>query len=135
MPPKKFNDKKPAAKKPTAKKPAAKKPPAKKPPAKKPPAKKKVTKKPERSSVSFKKPTRISNKLCIFLNKPFGTEMSRVEVTKHLTAYIRAKNLQKKSNPRKINADEKLKNLFYLQNDQELTYFNLQRLLQPHFLM
>ena len=125
-------DKKPADKKPAAKKPAAKKPAAKKPAAKKT-TKKKTTKKPKRSSSGFAKPTIISKELCDFLQKSYGTEMARTEVTKHLTTYIKDHNLQDKSDKRKIIPDEKLKNLLKVQNDEQVTYFNLQKWLKPHF--
>jgi upstream activation factor subunit UAF30 len=86
-----------------------------------------------RSPSGFVKPTLISAELATFLGKPAGTEMARTEVTREINAYIRAQGLQDKTNGRKINADAKLSALLKLKKDEELTYFNLQRFMGPHF--
>jgi len=86
-----------------------------------------------RSPSGFVKPTLISNELASFLGKSQGTEMARTEVTREINAYIRANSLQDKTNGRKINADAKLSSLLKLKADEELTYFNLQRYMSPHF--
>jgi chromatin remodeling complex protein RSC6 len=59
--------------------------------------------------------------------------MARTEVTRDINAYIRKNNLQDKANGRKINPDEKLAELLKLKKTDELTYFNLQRYMSPHF--
>jgi chromatin remodeling complex protein RSC6 len=86
-----------------------------------------------RSPSGFVKPTLISPELATFLGKTQGTEMARTEVTREINAYIRANSLQDKTNGRKINADAKLSSLLKLKVDEELTYFNLQRYMSPHF--
>jgi len=86
-----------------------------------------------RSPSGFVKPTLISAELATFLGKTQGTEMARTEVTREINAYIRANSLQDKTNGRKINADSKLSSLLKLKADEELTYFNLQRYMSPHF--
>uniref|UniRef100_A0A6C0HHC9 DM2 domain-containing protein n=1 Tax=viral metagenome TaxID=1070528 RepID=A0A6C0HHC9_9ZZZZ len=86
-----------------------------------------------RSPSGFVKPTLISSELATFLGKTQGTEMARTEVTREINAYIRANSLQDKTNGRKINADSKLSSLLKLKADEELTYFNLQRYMSPHF--
>ena len=87
-----------------------------------------------RSPSGFVKPTLISVDLAAFLGKPHGTEMARTEVTREINAYIRANNLQDKTNGRKINADAKLASLLKLTaGGEDLTYFNLQRYMSPHF--
>jgi chromatin remodeling complex protein RSC6 len=86
-----------------------------------------------RAPSGFVKPTKISDELASFLQKPSGSEMARTEVTRDINAYIRANNLQDKSNGRKINPDTKLAALLKLKNTDELTYFNLQRYMSPHF--
>ena len=82
----------------------------------------------------FVKPRLISDQLASFLGKTKGTEMARTEVTREINGYIRANSLQDKTNGRKINADAKLSSLLNLKADEELTYFNLQRYMTPHFL-
>ena len=86
-----------------------------------------------RSPSGFVKPTLISNELAVFLGKTQGTEMARTEVTREINAYIRTNKLQDTQNGRKINADKKLKTLLKLNEGDELTYFNLQRYMSPHF--
>jgi upstream activation factor subunit UAF30 len=86
-----------------------------------------------RAPSGFVKPTRISDELAKFLDKPSGTEMARTDVTREINKYIRAQNLQDKENGRKINPDTKLSNLLKLKKTDELTYFNLQKYMSPHF--
>jgi len=86
-----------------------------------------------RSPSGFVKPTLISNELATFLGKSNGTEMARTEVTREINAYIRKHNLQDKENGRKINPDSSLSKLLKLNAEDELTYFNLQRYMSPHF--
>jgi len=89
---------------------------------------------PERKPSGFLKPMLISDELAMFLGKPLGSEMTRVDVSHELNAYIEANGLQDKDNSRKINPDEKLNNLLRLKEDDELTYFSLQRYMKPHFI-
>jgi upstream activation factor subunit UAF30 len=86
-----------------------------------------------RAPSGFVKPTKISSELANFLGKPNGTEMARTEVTREINKYIRANKLQDKDNGRIILADTKLRKLLKLKKDDELTYFNLQRYMSPHF--
>jgi upstream activation factor subunit UAF30 len=92
-----------------------------------------------RAPSGFVKPTKISNDLAAFLGKEPGTLMARTDVTKQITAYIRANDLQDKTNGRLILADDKLKKLLNYDEKkvtdpkQQLSYFNLQRFLSCHF--
>ena len=86
-----------------------------------------------RAPSGFVKPTKISDELASFLGKDKGSEMARTDVTREINKYIRAHNLQDASNGRKINPDPKLQSLLRLNTTDELTYFNLQRYMSPHF--
>ena len=86
-----------------------------------------------RAPSGFVKPTRISDELATFLDKPSGSEMARTEVTRDINKYIRTNKLQDETNGRKINPDSKLAALLKLKKTDELTYFNLQRYMSPHF--
>lgn len=87
----------------------------------------------KRAPSGFAKPTVISKQLCDFLGESEGVEMARTEVTKKLTEYIKAQDLQDPSNRRIIKPDKKLRKLLGVKNDQEVTYFNLQKFMKVHF--
>merc|ERR1712188_349911 len=87
----------------------------------------------KREPSGFAKPTQISKDLCDFLGKSYGTEMARTEVTKYLTEYIRTNNLQFPKDKRKIIPDKKLQKLLGSSKEDEVTYFNLQKWMKPHF--
>jgi len=86
-----------------------------------------------RKPSGFTKPSLISNELATFLNVPSGTEMARTEVTKEINKYIITHKLQDPANGRRILADGKLRKLLKLSKSDELTYFNLQKFMSPHF--
>jgi chromatin remodeling complex protein RSC6 len=86
-----------------------------------------------RKPSGFVKPAPISPELAKFLKKSSDELVARTEVTKEITAYIRKHNLQDKDNGRYIHADDKLRKLLKVKKGDELTYFNLQRYLAPHF--
>lgn len=86
-----------------------------------------------RAPSGFVKPTLVTDELATFLGKPSGTEMARTEVTREINKYIRANGLQDKDNGRKINPDDKLATLLKIGKSDELTYFNLQKYMSPHF--
>ena len=86
-----------------------------------------------RAPSGFVRPSLISDELATFLGKPVGSEMARTDVTREINKYIRANNLQDKDNGRKIIPDKMLKTLLKLEDSIELTYFNLQKYMGPHF--
>ena len=86
-----------------------------------------------RQPSGFVKPTKISDELASFLGKDKGTEMARTEVTREINQYIRTHSLQDKANGRNILPDSKLTSLLKLKEGDELTYFNLQKYMSPHF--
>ena len=86
--------------------------------------------KPARLSI-FEIPTKLSDDLCGFLGKPKGSEMSRSNVTKAVTTYIKEKGLKNKHD---IKPDAPLKKLLGVPETEGLTYFNLQRYLNKHYL-
>jgi len=80
----------------------------------------------------FEKPTPISDELAIFFGKELGSLMARTEVSKQIHDYVMQQKLQNAANRRIIHPDAKLKQLLNVNND-ELTYFNLQKYLKFHF--
>ena len=86
-----------------------------------------------RAPSGFVKPSPISSELAKFLGQPEGAEMARTDVTREINKYIRANSLQDPENGRKINPDKKLCDLLKIDDSVNLTYFNLQRYMGPHF--
>ena len=86
--------------------------------------------KPRKPSI-FEIPTPLSNELCSFLARPNGSLESRSNVTKAVTAYVKTHNLKDKHT---IKPDAKLKSLLSVKDDEVLTYFNLQKYLNRHYL-
>ena len=106
--------------------------------------KKKVTKDPDapkKNPSGFAKPTRISAELATFLGLSEGDLIARPAVTKGITAYIQAHELQKVENRRIIDltkpGGQGLIDLLKIPGNvdlsNELTFFNLQKYLKIHF--
>ena len=85
--------------------------------------------KPARVSI-FQIPVKISPELCSFMGRPAGSEESRSNVTKYVTTYVKEKNLKNKHD---INPDDKLRALLRVPASDKLTYFNLQKFLNVHY--
>ena len=79
----------------------------------------------------FEIPTKVTEELCVFLGKPKGTLISRSNVTREINNYVKEKNLKNKHD---IKPDAALKKLLRLTDADNLTYFNLQRYLNTHYI-
>ncbi len=86
-----------------------------------------------KSPSGFAKPNKISDELCDFIGVPRGTEKSRTDITRYINTYVKEHNLNKPSNKRVILPDEKLKAILNVKDDEEVTFFILQRLISHHF--
>lgn len=86
-----------------------------------------------RAPSGFVKPAGISKELAKFLNVPEDTMIARTDVTKLITAYVKEHSLQDSDNGRKILPDAKLSSLLGVKASDEVTYFNLQKYMKPHF--
>ena len=85
---------------------------------------------PKRAPSIFERPVQVTDELCAFLVKPKGTLMSRSEVTKGVNNYVKEKSLKNKHD---IKPDAALKKLLLIGEGEPLTYFNLQRYLNRHY--
>ena len=84
----------------------------------------------------FMRPVKISDELASFLGKAAGTVMGRQDANDEIRQYVALHNLKEteKGKGRNINPDAKLSALLKLPKDEQLTYFNLQKYMKPHFI-
>ena len=88
---------------------------------------------PNKPPSGFAKPGPISDELRAFLKLGPDELIARTEVTKKITEYCKANNLQKAEDKRTINVDATLKKLLRLKKGDELTFFNLQKYMKVHY--
>ena len=81
---------------------------------------------------NISQPYLISNELADFLEIKHGSLLSRLDVSKKISHYIKKYNLQEKECSRVIIPDNKLKILLNI--SEQLTYFNLYKYLRPHLI-
>ena len=86
--------------------------------------------KPKRPNV-FQEPQNISADLCKFFGKTNGSQMSRAEVTSGVSTYVKKHGLQ---NKHEIKPDAALKALLGVSDADTLTYFNIQKYLNKHYI-
>lgn len=75
----------------------------------------------------------ISKDLCNFMGKDEGTSIARTEVTKFICSYIKQNSLTDEENNKVIKPDKKLQSLLGTDPDAVITYFNIQRFMNKHF--
>lgn len=84
----------------------------------------------------FMKQVPISKEMAKFASWEPSQLRSRVEVTKFICDYVKQHNLQNPQDRRQILPDDKLSKLLNYDSkkaDKPLTYYYLQRVIQPHF--
>jgi len=87
-----------------------------------------------RKPSGFAVPTKISDELCVFMQKPKGSSAARTEVTQYIIKYIKDNDLQWNENRKIIKPNNDLKILLNVKEDDEVTYFNIQRFMNKHFI-
>ena len=85
----------------------------------------------KRAPSIFERPTQVTAELLTFLGRPAATLMSRSEVTKAVNEYVKANGLKNKHD---IKPDGPLRKLLAIGEAEPLTYFNLQRYLNRHYI-
>jgi chromatin remodeling complex protein RSC6 len=86
-----------------------------------------------RKPSGFAVPTKISADLCNFMGKKKGSSVARTEVTQYIISYIKSNDLQWAENRKIIKPDVPLKKLLGVEDKEEVTYFNLQKFMNKHF--
>jgi chromatin remodeling complex protein RSC6 len=93
----------------------------------------KKEKDPNAPPTGFEKPVNVSPELGNFLGLKKGEQISRANVTSKVSAYCKEGGLQKKTDGRYIFPDEKLAKLLNIQSNSEITFFDIQKFLKPHY--
>ena len=96
--------------------------------------KKNLKMKKNKKASGFAVPTNVSDKLSNFMGLSVGQQIARTEVTKYIIQYIKSNNLQNPTNNQCILPDNKLKTLFDYNDGEEITYFNIQKHMNKHFI-
>ena len=84
----------------------------------------------ERKPSIFQIPVPVTDELSLFLGGGKNNQMSRSQVTKAISAYVKANGLNDKH---KINPNPALRKLLTVKEGDELTIFNMQSYLQKHY--
>lgn len=78
----------------------------------------------------FKKPLQVSPELKTFLGLADGERISRADVTRRVSAYLEQHGLK---NGQHISLNDTLKALLKVPDDVKLTFLNIQKWINPHF--
>jgi chromatin remodeling complex protein RSC6 len=84
----------------------------------------------ERKPSIFQIPVPVTDELSLFLGGGKNNQMSRSQVTKAISVYVKANGLNDKH---KINPNPALRKLLTVKEGDELTIFNMQSYLQKHY--
>lgn len=87
---------------------------------------------PRSTNSGFMKPVKISRDMQKFTGLKDDQLVSRVDVTKAICQYVKTNNLQNQEDRRQFTPDDKLGKL--LGTHEPLTYYNLQKHIQHHFI-
>lgn len=79
----------------------------------------------------FRKPQTVSPELKSFLNLATDEKISRADVTRRVNEYVTAHSLK---NGQKISLDDKLRSLLTPPADVEITFLNIQKYLNRHYI-
>ena len=86
-----------------------------------------------RAESGISRPTQISSELAKFLNEDVNNKVARTDVIKRIAVYVKEHQLENPENRRQIKPDAALQKLLKVSQKDEVTYFNLQKHLAPHF--
>jgi len=86
-----------------------------------------------RKPSGFASPSAVSDELCIFMDKPKGSLISRTEAIKVISKYIADNKLKHPDNKSIVVPDEKLAKLLGDTTGVKLTFFTMQKFITQHF--
>lgn len=79
----------------------------------------------------FNKPLDVTPELRKFLNLPEGEKISRSQVTRNINTYVEQKGLK---NGQNITLDDTLKALLHPPEGTQVTFLNIQKYINPHYI-
>ena len=88
----------------------------------------------ERPLSGFAMPSLLSDELYDFLKLEKGTKVPRKDVTRMINEYIKKNELRDEKDKRNIKPNAELRKIFNSNNDDKITYFNLQSFMKHHFI-
>ena len=74
----------------------------------------------------------MSNELENFLSVDHGTQMTKAEVMKSISNYIKEKDLQIATDRRKFVPNKELSKIFGMKKSQNLTFVEINKMISPH---
>ena len=87
-----------------------------------------------RKPSGFASPSAVTDELCVFMDKPKGTLISRTEAIKFISKYIADNKLKHPDNKSIVVPDEKLSQLLGDTMGVKLTFFTMQKFITQHFI-
>lgn len=77
-------------------------------------------------------PLSLSNELESFLSVEHGTKLTKAEVMKSISTYIKTKNLQIEQDRRKFLPNKQLSKIFNIKKPENMTFVEINKHVSPH---
>jgi len=89
----------------------------------------------EKRPTIFTTPVTIKDELCVFLNKPKGTQMTPADVTRAFSAYVETHKLKDAEKGHTIHPDAAMRKVLGVKEGENLSYRNVQSYLYKLYVL
>ena len=89
----------------------------------------------EKRPTIFTTPVTIKDELCVFLNKPKGTQMTPADVTRAFSAYVETHKLKDAEKGHTIHPDAAMRKVLGVKENESLSYRNVQSYLYKLYVL
>jgi len=89
----------------------------------------------EKRPTIFTTPVTIKDELCVFLNKPKGTQMTPADVTRAFSAYVETHKLKDAEKGHTIHPDAAMRKVLGVKDGENLSYRNVQSYLYKLYVL
>ena len=89
----------------------------------------------EKRPTIFTTPVTIKDELCVFLNKPKGTQMTPADVTRAFSAYVESHKLKDAEKGHTIHPDAAMRKVLGVKEGEQLSYRNVQSFLYKLYVL